>query len=139
MHPTPNSFVAPRSGICVNFIRPRCIMSLLKMLTYSTYVALLRLSRHSLFPRATADRLTLVELHNFDNRCEIPLLASGASGRDLLFLRQVLVIFAQRREQSLSLNPPNFCHPRAPLQAKLLFQFLSFLNDSHRTNTICKI
>jgi hypothetical protein len=37
-------------------------------------------------------RLTLVELHKFDkNTCEIPLLASGALERDLLFLRQLLV------------------------------------------------
>jgi hypothetical protein len=50
--------------------------------------ALLRLSRHSSLMRATADRLTLVELNNFyKNRCEIPLLTSGALGRNLLFLR----------------------------------------------------
>ena len=62
MHLTPNSRV----------------VSLLKMLTYSAYAALLR-------------RLTLVELLNFDkNRCEIPLLASGALGRDLLFLRRFI-------------------------------------------------
>ena len=50
MHLTPNS----------------CVVSLLKMPTYSAYAALLRLSRHSLLIRATADRLTLVELHNFE-------------------------------------------------------------------------
>ena len=61
MHLTPNS----------------CAVSLLKIDAHPAYggTALLR-------------RLTLVELHNFDkNRCEIPLLASGALGRDLRFLR----------------------------------------------------
>ena len=72
MHLTPNS----------------CVMSLLKMLIRLRRTALLRVSRHSLLLRATADRLTLVELLNFDkNRCEIPLVASGAIERDLLFLR----------------------------------------------------
>jgi hypothetical protein len=40
-------------------------VSLLKMLTYDTCAALLRLSRHSSFIRATAERLTLVELNDF--------------------------------------------------------------------------
>jgi hypothetical protein len=65
------------------------------MLTYSTYAALLRLSRHSSLVRVTADRPALVELNNFyKNKCEIPLLASRALGHDLLFLRWVLVFFS---------------------------------------------
>jgi len=62
MHLTPNS----------------CVVSLLKMLTYYKVCWEQRLLR----------RLTLVELNNFDkNRCEIPLIASGALGPYLRFLR----------------------------------------------------
>ena len=67
MHLTLNNCVTPRSGIHADFIILRCIKSLLKMLTYFTYAALLRLSRHCplILRRATADRLLIVELNNF--------------------------------------------------------------------------
>ena len=59
MHLTPNS----------------CVVSLLKML--------IRLRRTALL-----HRLTLAEHFKFEKiRCEVPLLVSGALGRDLLFLR----------------------------------------------------
>ena len=61
MHLTLKNCATPQCGIHADFIILRCIKSLLKMLTYYVYAALLRLSRDSPALRATANRLLIAE------------------------------------------------------------------------------